>query len=54
MGCYNCVYFYCEPEVNFSACTHPEYNIEEPDDCPGEYSIADAKADAKADLKEKY
>jgi len=53
-NCRGCVWYYYEPDTNWKECRHEDYDIENPDHCPGEYSIEDAKADAKYGNRDKY
>ena len=52
--CGGCVFDYYESDTNYKTCKHPDFNIEEPDYCPGYYSQEDAKADAKYGHCDKY
>ncbi len=56
-GC-NCIYSYYESDTNYWECTCPECEEEEEKerlpDCPHQYSIDDAKADAKYGSRDKY
>ena len=47
MECSGCVYDYYECDCNYWTCRHLEYDIENPDDCPGYISIEDARADSR-------
>jgi len=52
--CRFCVFYYYESDTNYKTCTHECFDESEPDNCPGEYAIADAKADAKYGRRDKY
>ncbi len=52
--CFDCIYRYYESDTNYKTCLHPDYNEDDPDTCPGYYSEADAKADAKLSKCDKY
>ena len=52
--CGGCAWYYYEPDTNYKTCTHVCFDENEPDNCPGEYAIADAKADAKYGGCDKY
>uniref|UniRef100_A0A6M3LHC3 Uncharacterized protein n=1 Tax=viral metagenome TaxID=1070528 RepID=A0A6M3LHC3_9ZZZZ len=54
MDCNGCVWYYYESDTNWKECRHEDYDIENPDHCPGEYAIEDAKADAKYKDCDKY
>jgi len=49
-----CVYDYHEDDTNYGECRHPDFDPENPDNCPGYYSKEDARADAKHKDKDKY
>ena len=52
--CRMCVHYYHESDTNWTECTHEDYDMENPDHCPGIYYISDAKADAKYGHCDKY
>jgi hypothetical protein len=52
--CSLCHWKYYERDTNYRGCKHPDFNEDEPDKCPGEYSEADAKADARYGDKDGY
>ncbi len=52
--CYGCVHFYYEKDTNFKDCKYADFDIEEPDKCPGYYDKEDAKADAKYGRSDRY
>ena len=52
--CWGCVFYYYEKDTNWKECAHEDYDIEQPDHCPGRYDKAEAKADAKYGRCDKY
>ena len=52
--CWDCIFYYYERDTNFKLCKHPDYDVNKPDHCPGQYSKDDAKADAKYGHCDKY
>ena len=49
----DCEYDYYEYDTNWGECRHPDFDPDNPDNCPGYRSRQDARDDAKLRYEEK-